>query len=117
TEASFDAWIRLYRPYEHTRNQTVSYYLKGSLVAMALDLRMQQATDGERGLQDVVQELWRQWSVEGIHYTLDSVLKIVRSCTDEHVAADLRRWVTTTEEPPYRALLAEQGVIWEEVRS
>lgn len=117
TEASFDAWIRLYRPYEHTRNQTVSYYLKGSLVAMAMDLRMQQVTEGARGLKDVLQELWAQWADKGIHYTIDSVLKIVRTCTDERIAQEFRDWITGTKEPPYRELLEQRGVIWEEVTS
>lgn len=117
TEASFDAWIRLYRPYEHTRNQTVSYYLKGSLVAMAMDLRMQQVTEGARGLKDVLQELWARWADANVLYTIDSVLKIVRTYTDERIAQEFRDWITGTEEPPYKELLEQRGVIWEEVTS
>ena len=39
-EASFDAWIKYYRPDDHTPNGTVSYYLKGELVALSLDLAL-----------------------------------------------------------------------------
>lgn len=114
TEASFDAWIRLYRPYEHTRNQTVSYYLKGSLVALAIDLRMRQQSDGNVGLEQVVQQLWAQWADANHHYTTDDVLQIIESLTDNDVATDARRWVTTTDAPPYKALLASVGIRWEE---
>lgn len=114
TEASFDAWVRLYRPYEHTRNQTVSYYLKGSLVALAIDLRMRGQSEGSVGLEHVVQTLWAQWADDDHHYTSDDVLKIIESLTDEQVAADARRWVTTTEAPPYKDLLASVGIAWDE---
>jgi predicted metalloprotease with PDZ domain len=39
-EASFDAWVKYYRQDENTPNSTVSYYTKGSLVALLLDLRL-----------------------------------------------------------------------------
>lgn len=114
TEASFDAWIRLYRPYEHTRNQTVSYYLKGSLVALAIDLRMRAHSEGRVGLEHVTQQLWAQWADNNHHYTSDDVLKIIETLTDAEVAADARRWVTTEQPPPYKALLASVGIRWEE---
>jgi predicted metalloprotease with PDZ domain len=38
-QASFDAWVRYYRPDENTPNSTISYYTKGALVALCLDLR------------------------------------------------------------------------------
>lgn len=117
TEASFDAWIRLYRPYEHTRNQTVSYYLKGSLVALAVDLRMQQVSQGRAGLKNVMQEMWARWEDHDEHYTLESVLDIVRSLTDERVAEEMKTWLTTTDAPPYQELLEGAGVVWQEVTS
>jgi len=39
-DASFDAWIKYYRQDENSPNLGVSYYLKGSLVALALDLTL-----------------------------------------------------------------------------
>lgn len=114
TEASHDAWVRLYRPHAHTRNQTVSYYLKGSLVALAIDLSMRAATDGARGLDDVMQQLWSDWHHRGQSYTTASVLTIIGALSSDAVSTDAQRWVTTTEEPPYRALLEAAGVVWEE---
>lgn len=115
TEASFDAWIRLYCPYEHTRNQTVSYYLKGSLVALAIDLRMREHSGGSVGLEQVAQQLWAQWADSNHHYTSNDVLTIIESLTDSDVASDARRWVTTEAPPPYKTLLASTGIEWEEV--
>ena len=43
--ASFDAWIKLYRPDENSPNTSISYYVKGAVVAFLLDLRIRRAID------------------------------------------------------------------------
>jgi predicted metalloprotease with PDZ domain len=60
-EASFDAWIKHYRPDESTPNSAVSYYLKGSLVALALDLLIRRQTGSQRTLDDVMRLLWHRY--------------------------------------------------------
>src|SRR5690606_13027450 len=60
-ESSFDTWIKFYRPNAHTPNSQVSYYHKGSLVALALDLEIRRATDGARSLDDVMRLLWERY--------------------------------------------------------
>lgn len=60
-EASFDAWIRLYRRDENTPNSTVSYYLKGELVTWLIDLWMRDQSDGERTMDDVLRRMWREY--------------------------------------------------------
>ena len=57
-DASFDAWIKLYRPDENSPNSTVSYYRKGELVCALLDLEMRARTGGARSLDDVLRHLW-----------------------------------------------------------
>src|SRR5207249_12318904 len=54
SQASFDAWIKHYRPDESTGNTTVSYYLKGSIVGFLLDLELRRRSRGERSLDDLV---------------------------------------------------------------
>lgn len=114
TEASFDAWIRLYRPYEHTRNQSVSYYLKGSLVALAIDLTLRGHSGGEYGLERVLQQLWREWKEENIHYTTDSVIRLIAEHSTVEIGTTVQQWVEGTEEPPYQELLATHGIAWRE---
>ena len=63
-ESSFDAWIKLYRPDENTENTTVSYYLKGSVVAFLLDAEIRNRTGGERTLDDLMRLLFERYSGE-----------------------------------------------------
>lgn len=59
-DASFDAWIKLYRPDENSSNSTVSYYRKGEIVCALLDLELRGRTGGRATLDDVVAHLWRE---------------------------------------------------------
>ena len=60
-ESSFDAWIKYYRQDENAVNAIVSYYTKGSLIALAFDLTIRAQTQGARSLDDVMRLLWRRY--------------------------------------------------------
>ncbi len=60
-ESSFDAWTKYYRQDENAPNAVVSYYTKGSLVALLLDLTIRAGTRGKRSLDDVMRALWRRY--------------------------------------------------------
>src|SRR5690606_17169574 len=64
-QSSFDAWDVLYKPEPHGVNTGVSYYTKGALAALALDLLLRRDTGGRVSLDDVVRELWRRYGAEG----------------------------------------------------
>ena len=58
-ESSFDAWIKFYRPDENTANEVVSYYQKGALAALILDLAIRRHSQQTQSLDDVMRHLWR----------------------------------------------------------
>ena len=60
-ESSFDAWTKYYRQDENAPNAIVSYYAKGSQVALLLDLIIRRDTRGKRSLDDVMRALWRRY--------------------------------------------------------
>ena len=59
-QASFDAWDVLYKPEANSPNAGVSYYTKGALVALALDLTLRLETSGKISLDSVMRELWQR---------------------------------------------------------
>lgn len=63
--ASFDAWIKLYRPGENSINSAMSYYTKGAVVAFLLDVEIRRATDGKRSLDDALRAAWGRFSPNG----------------------------------------------------
>ncbi len=60
--ASFDAWIKYYRPDENSANVSVSYYTKGAVLAFLLDARIRRATSGARSLDDVLRAAYAQYA-------------------------------------------------------
>jgi predicted metalloprotease with PDZ domain len=59
-DASFDAWIKSYRQNENTANASVSYYTKGSLIALVMDLEIRHRTEN-RTLDDVMRLLYQSY--------------------------------------------------------
>ncbi|MFW5761938.1 MAG: M61 family metallopeptidase [Cyclobacteriaceae bacterium] len=62
--ASFDAWIKAYRPNENSVNTTISYYTKGSVLAALIDMQVIAASKGEKNLDDVLQYLYNKYYKE-----------------------------------------------------
>lgn len=60
-ESSYDAWTRYYKQDENSPNALVSYYTKGSLVALGLDLLIREKTAGKKSLDDVMHLLWKRY--------------------------------------------------------
>jgi predicted metalloprotease with PDZ domain len=67
-DSSFDTWIRFYRPDEHTPNAQVSYYQKGALVGLLLDLEIRRASGGARSLDDLMRLLWERYGARDVGY-------------------------------------------------
>lgn len=65
-ESSFDAWTKFYKQDENAPNAIVSYYVKGALVALALDLTIRAGTQGRASLDDVMRALWSRYGRTGL---------------------------------------------------
>jgi len=105
-QASFDAWVKYYRQDENTPNATVSYYGKGALVALCLDLTLR--TEGAGTLDDVMRALWQR--CEGGPMREDDLLAVLQALSGRSWARDIRRWVHGTAELPLKELLERHGV-------
>lgn len=108
--SSFDAWIRLYRPDGNSPNRTVSYYLKGGLVAWLLDLVIRDRSDGERSLDDVMMLLWRQTCDDASGYDEHRMHETILEATGVDVKAELDAWVYGSDDPDWSSVLATHGL-------
>ncbi len=104
-EASFVAWIKHYRPDENTPNSAISYYLKGEVLALLIDLAIRQATSTTRSLDDVMRLLWRRYG-DGRGVPEGGVEEAVLEVGGAGLAPLLLRSLRTTEELDYTPLAA-----------
>jgi len=105
-QASFDAWVKYYRQDENTANATVSYYTKGSLVALCLDLTLR--AEGKTNLDAVMRGLWSRCA--GGPMTEKDLLDVLQDLGGRSYARELARWVHSTAELPLAELLEQHGV-------
>ena len=105
-QASFDAWVKYYRQDENTPNATVSYYTKGSLVALCLDLTLRR--EGKTTLDDVMRALWKRCA--GGPMTEADLRAELASLAGRSFDNELDQWVHSTAELPLAELLATHGV-------
>ena len=113
-ESSFDAWIKLYRNDENTGNAGISYYNKGALVALCLDLTLLEKSNGRYRLFDVVKAFYNQATQNdnrriGISSAdMGKVVGQFMALTDWQEFE--RRYVNGVEELPIEALLTANGI-------
>ncbi len=74
--ASFDAWIKLYRPDENSPNSTVSYYRKGELVNAIFDLEIRARSGGKSSLDAVLLHLWKTHGARNIPIPEDGMQRL-----------------------------------------
>ena len=110
SDASFDAWIKLYRPDENLRNTTVSYYSKGAVLALGLDLLIQAGSNGQRSLDDVMRGLWAHYLEHGPGQPRELVLELCSRAAGRPLDAEFELLVEGREDPPLAEWLAPFGL-------
>jgi predicted metalloprotease with PDZ domain len=134
-ESSFDAWIKYYRQDENSPNTVVSYYVKGSLVALCLDLAIRAATRSRRSLDDVMRLMWQRYGARpttgatatasgsasgsgaggtaphaGHGLGEDEFPELLREATGVDLSRQIARWAYGTGELPLAECLKPFGV-------
>ncbi|MDR5758223.1 PDZ domain-containing protein [Caballeronia sp. LZ035] len=114
-QSSFDAWVKYYRADENAPNAIVSYYQKGSLVALAFDLSIRAQTDNRKSLDDVMRLLWQRYGRDFYHGKARGIREEdVEALFAEATGADLRALfrdgVRGTRDLPLDALLEPFGI-------
>jgi predicted metalloprotease with PDZ domain len=107
--ASYDAWIKAYRPDENSKNTRISYYTKGAVIAFLFDARIRKATDGAKSLDDVMRAAYERYS--GSKGFTDTEF---RGVIQEVAGVEMESWLTaaleTTEELDYSEALDYYGL-------
>ena len=104
-ESSFEAWTKYYRADDNTPNITVSYYTKGALVGLCLDLRLRQTG---HSLDAVMRGLWQRCA--GGPMDEGDLLAVLHAVSGQDWRKTLHRWVHGTTDLPLKELLGAHGI-------
>ncbi|MBD2530657.1 M61 family metallopeptidase [Nostoc flagelliforme FACHB-838] len=110
SESSFDAWIKLYRPDANSGNSQISYYLKGEMVSLLLDLLIRSTHDNQRSLDDVMLKMWQQFGQPEIGYTPEQLQEVIESVAETDLTDFFKRYIDGTEDLPLNEYLEPFGL-------
>jgi predicted metalloprotease with PDZ domain len=107
--ASYDAWVRYYRPDENSPNVSISYYVKGQVLAFLLDARIRRLTNGARSLDDVMRAAYARYSgARG--FTPDQFRQVAEQVAGASLADVWSAWISGTGELDYSDALNTFGL-------
>jgi predicted metalloprotease with PDZ domain len=120
-DSSFDAWGKYYRQDENAPNAIISYYTKGSLIGLALDLSIRAKTGGKKSLDDVMRALWQRYGRDfykggGRGVTPAEVEALFDEISGGRFKPFFDKYIRGTEDVPLAKMLAPFGVKYSDER-
>ncbi len=110
TESSFDAWTKFYIPNENSNNAGVSYYLKGTIVALAFDLALRNQTQHKTSLDSIMRMLWSEFGEKNIGVPEGLIEEMIALSGDEKIKQLIHLALYTTQDIPLQPLLEPFGL-------
>ncbi|MEH2238312.1 M61 family metallopeptidase [Nostoc sp.] len=110
SESSFDAWIKLYRPDANSGNSQISYYLKGEMVSLLLDLLIRSTHDNQRSFDDVMLKMWQQFGQAEIGYTPEQLQEVIESVAGIDLTDFFKRYIDGIDDLPLNQYLKPFGL-------
>lgn len=109
-ESSYDAWIKGYRPNENSNNTGVSYYSKGEVVGLLMDLEIAQATKGAKSLDDVMKAMYLQGKTLKRGYTDAEFKAMVEKISGKSFTDFWAKYVNGTHPVEYDKYFGYAGI-------
>lgn len=113
TDSSLDAWSKYYRQDENSPNAIVSYYVKGALIALCLDLLLREKSDDKVSLDTLMRRLWQDFGQKGNGVQEDDIQRLAEELCGDPLTDFWQEALYGTGELPLPELLATRGVDWQ----
>lgn len=109
-DSSFDTWIKLYKPTPNNINNYISYYLKGELLGFLLNVRIIEATQGSKSLDDVYRSLMDKYNKDGKGYTEKDVIAVINDVAGEDFEEFYETYIRNPGHIDFAAELKKIGI-------
>ena len=110
-ESSFDTWVKLYRPSPNNYNNYVSYYLKGELLGFLMDLKIIEATRGQKSLDDLFVYMMEKYNRDGRGYNEKDLLLALREVSGTDFAEFFSNYIKKAGTIDFSAEFRKIGMI------
>ncbi|NEQ76943.1 MAG: M61 family metallopeptidase [Okeania sp. SIO2C9] len=110
SESSWDAWIKLYRRDANSNNCQISYYLKGAMVSLLLDLLIREKHQNQYSLDDVMRRMWEQFGKPEIGFTPEQLKSVIEEVAGVNLDDFFERYIHGVDELPFDEYLKHFGL-------
>ncbi|MBI4564945.1 MAG: M61 family metallopeptidase [Planctomycetes bacterium] len=110
TQSSFDTWLWKYEGDGNIINRMMSYYEKGALVGLCLDLEIRHRTRNRRSLDDIMRFLWTDFAKKGRRLEEDEFRSVVEGVAGGSYRDFFDRYVDGVDEVPFEVFLRHAGL-------
>ena len=110
-ESSFDAWIKLYRRDANSDNSQISYYLKGEMICLVLDLLIRNLHQNKKSLNDVLKRLWREFGQTEVGFSEDQLQQIIEQVSGQDLSKFFELYLDGVTEIPFNEYLEPFGLL------
>lgn len=116
-ESSFNTWTKFYKQDENAQNAIVSYYAKGCLIALCIDLQMRAKSESAVSLDNVMLQLWQASRDAGQGVEIDTIQKLICTLVGDDMRQDLENMIYGRTDLPIAQLLSNFGVSYNRQRA
>jgi predicted metalloprotease with PDZ domain len=110
--ASFDAWIKAYRPNENSSNTTMTYYTRGQVMASLIDAMIVAKSDGKKCLDHFLKDMYNKYHKKlNRGFTDQEFKKELESFIGQDLTEFYAKYIDGTEIPPYRSIFGQVGLL------
>jgi len=109
-ESSFDTWTRFYQQDESAPNNIVSYYAKGTLIALGLDFEIRKATNNNKSLDNVMHILWNEYGKKKIGVAEKRIEEIACEVSGKNLDGFFKEYLYTTKDLPLEDYFKSVGL-------
>ncbi|MFU8783585.1 M61 family metallopeptidase [Aliidiomarina sp.] len=102
------AWTTFYQQNENAQNAISSYYSKGAVIAMLLDLATRMASDQQRSLMDIMRCVYERYAAIGTKQ--ENLIKVIAEVANPAIAEQVQDWLTSTQPLPVDVVLERFGI-------
>jgi predicted metalloprotease with PDZ domain len=116
-ESSFNTWTKFYKQDENAQNAIVSYYAKGCLIALCIDLQMRAKSESSVSLDDVMLQLWQTTRDSGKGVDVDTIQALIGTLVGSEIEQGLNNMIYGRTDLPLAQLLSSFGVSFNQQRA
>ncbi|MGD1808282.1 M61 family metallopeptidase [Dapis sp. BLCC M126] len=110
SESSWDAWIKLYRRDANSNNCQISYYLKGAMISLLLDLLIREKYQNQRSLDDVMRQMWDEFGKSEIGFTPEQLKSVIEEVAELDLGEFFESYIHGVDELPFDEYLRPFGL-------